>query len=141
MATQFDTRSFGGRWLFAIVLVFGTYNPSGFSYIGWLFGTGTQFSPAIAVVGLAILIGWIIYLRATYMSMGWLGIALGAGLLACLVWLLVDIGLLSLKSVSAFSWVVLLLLSLILAVGMSWSHLRRRFSGQVDVDNLDDGRG
>jgi Family of unknown function (DUF6524) len=33
--------------------------------------------------------------------------------------------------------VVLVILSLILAVGMSWSHIRRRMSGQVDVDEKD----
>ena len=29
-------------------------------------------------------------------------------------------------------------LSLILAVGLSWSHIRRRLTGQVDVDDLED---
>ncbi len=88
-----------------------------------------------------MLIGWIIYLRATFLSMGWLGIILSLALLGGFVWLLVDIGLLSLQSVSAFTWVALLLLSLVLAVGMSWSHIRRRLTGQVDTDDLEDGRG
>ena len=72
------------------------------------------------------------------MSMGWLGITLGGALFACLIWLLVDIGWLSLDSNGAITWVVLLVLSLILATGMSWSHIRRRLTGQVDVDEVDD---
>jgi FtsH-binding integral membrane protein len=91
-----------------------------------------------AVVGIALLICWIIFLRATMMSMGWLGIILGGALLACLIWLLVDIGWLSLDSSGAITWVVLLVLSFILATVMSCSHIRRRLTGQVDVDEVDD---
>ena len=32
---------------------------------------------------------------------------------------------------------VLVLLATILAVGLSWSHIRRRLSGQVDMDMED----
>ena len=71
------------------------------------------------------------------MSMGWLGIILGAAFFGCIVWLLVDVGWLSLESTNAFAWVVLVLLSLILAIGMSWSHIRRRLTGQFDVDEVD----
>jgi len=41
-------------------------------------------------------------------------------------------------STSAITWLVLLLISLILAVGMSWSHIRRRMTGQFDVDDIED---
>ena len=56
----------------------------------------------------------------------------------CIIWLLVDVGWLSLESPSSFAWVALVLLSLILAIGMSWSHIRRRLTGQFDVDEMDD---
>ena len=138
MATKFNAVSFLARWLFAVVLVFGTYSPSDYCYVSWVFSEGTAFGPVPAVVGIALLICWIIFLRATMMSMGWLGITLGGALFACLIWLLVDIGWLSLDSSGAITWVVLLVLSLILATGMSWSHIRRRLTGQVDVDEVDD---
>ena len=32
---------------------------------------------------------------------------------------------------------VLVLLATIMAVGLSWSHIRRRLSGQVDTDMVD----
>jgi len=35
MATEFTAGSFIGRWVFAAALTFGTYNPSGYSYVGW----------------------------------------------------------------------------------------------------------
>ena len=141
MATPFSFTHFVGRWLFALALVFGTYNPTGYSYLGWLLGKDTVFGPVIFIAGVVLLIGWIIYLRATMMSMGWLGIVLSTALLGGIVWWLVDLGLLSLHSMNAFSWVILALLSLLLALGMSWSHIRRRLTGQVDTDDLDNGRG
>lgn len=141
MASPFDLGSFIARWVFAFLLVFGTYNPTSFSYISWIFAEGTQFGPIIAIIGLLLLIGWIIFLRATFLSLGWLGVVLGVALLACLVWLLVDMGWLSLQSSGAISWIVLVLLSILLAIGISWSHIRRRLTGQVDVDDVEDGRG
>jgi hypothetical protein len=116
---------------------FGTYNPSGYSYMNWVLSSTSEFGPIMALTGVALLIAWIIFLRATFLSMGILGIALGAALFGCLIWLLIDIGLLSLDATGALTWIVLLVLSLILATGMSWSHIRRRLTGQFDVDEMD----
>ena len=138
MANEFNVGSFFARWLFAALLVFGTYNPTEYSYLSWLLAEGTEFGPIVALVGMILLIAWIVFLRETFLSLGWLGICLGAALFACVLWLLVDVGLLSLDSTSAITWLVLLVLSLILATGMSWSHIRRRLTGQFDVDDMDD---
>ena len=54
-----------------------------------------------------------------------------------LLWLLVSQGWLDLHNVRAVVWIALVVLSLILAVGMSWSHVNRRLSGQTDVDPVD----
>jgi hypothetical protein len=138
MANEFNAGSFIGRWIFALVLVLGSYNPTQWCYFSWATAETTSFGPIVAIVGILLLIGWIIFIRATFMSMGWLGITLGAALFGCIVWLIVDQGWLSLDSEDNIAWVVLVILSLILAVGMSWSHIRRRLSGQFDVDDKDD---
>jgi len=138
MASEFNAGSFLGRWLFALALVLGSYNPTQWCYFSWATAESTTFGPIVAIVGIILLIGWIIFIRATFMSMGWLGITLGAALFGCLVWLMVDLGWLSLDSEGTIAWVVLVILSLILATGMSWSHIRRRMSGQFDVDEKDD---
>ena len=138
MAQEFKAIGFLARWLFAAALVLGTYNPSDYSYFNWVFAEAAEFGPVMALTGVALLIAWIVFLRATWRSLGWLGIGLGAALFGCLIWLLIDVGLLSLESTGALTWLVLLLLSLILAAGMSWSHIRRRLTGQFDVDDVDD---
>jgi hypothetical protein len=138
MATEFNAGSFIGRWIFSLALVLGTYNPTQWCYYSWATADSTTFGPIVAIVGILLLIGWIIFIRATFMSMGWLGITLGAALFGCVVWLMVDQGWLNLESEGVIAWVVLVILSLILAVGMSWSHIRRRLSGQFDVDEKED---
>jgi len=138
MASRFNAVSFLGRWVFALLLVLGTYNPTQYSFAGWIASDSAEFGPLMALAGIALLIAWIIFLRATFMSMGWLGIILGAALFGCLIWLFIDIGWLSLESTHALTWVVLIVLSLILAAGMSWSHIRRRLTGQFDVDDVED---
>jgi hypothetical protein len=138
MSSEFTVGSFLARWLFAIVLVFGTYNPSEYSYFNWVVSRTGDFGPVMAMAGIALLIAWIVFLRATMESLGMLGIALGSALFACLIWWLIDIDLLSLDSPHQLTWLVLLVLSLILAAGMSWSHISRRLTGQVDVETHND---
>jgi hypothetical protein len=137
MATEFNTGSFLGRWVFALALVLGTYNPTQWCYYAWATAESTTFGPVVAIVGIILLIGWIMFVRATFESMGWLGITLGAALFGCVAWLFVNQGWLSLESDATIAWVVLVILSLILAAGMSWSHVRRRMSGQFDVEDSD----
>jgi len=138
MATEFTVSSFFGRWTFALLLTVGTYNPSGYSYLNWVLGEEGGLTPLITLTGVALLIAWVVFLRATLLALGWLGIVLGAALFGSLIWLFIDLGWLSLDSTGALTWVLLLLLSLILAAGMSWSHIRRRLTGQFDVDDIDD---
>ena len=138
MAKDFDGGSFLLRVLFAAVLVFGTYNPTSFSYVSYVLAEGHEFGPITAIIGLLLLIAWIVFLRATFLSLGWLGVILGAALFGCIIWLFVDLGWLSIDSTGAITWLALIVLALILAVGLSWSHIRRRLTGQVDVDDIEE---
>ena len=42
------------------------------------------------------------------------------------------------SSSTALTWIVLIGVAVILTVGMSWAHLRRRLSGQATVDEIRD---
>jgi hypothetical protein len=140
--SRFTWNSFFLRFLFALILVYATYNPTGMSYFHWLkeaiTGESTLISPAFAMATVVLLIGWTIYLRATFRSLGGLGLGLALAFFAIIIWWLVDIGLIGIDSISVFSYIILFLVSAVLAVGMSWSHIRRRISGQVDMDDVDE---
>jgi hypothetical protein len=124
------------RALFAVALVMLTYNPSQYSYFHWLRSaiSGGTFGPAHAVAGILLIGGWAFFLHATFQSLGAFGLVLWTALFAALIWWLVDLGILLADSVSTMTWISLVCVSLLLAIGMSWSHIRRRLTGQVDVD-------
>lgn len=138
-ARDFSVSGFFIRLLATATMIFATYNPSGWSFIHWVrdsMADGTL-GPAHFVVGIVLIIGWIILLTATSRSMGALGLILGSALFAGLVWLLVDLGWLSIDSRSDLTWVVLVVLSFLLAIGLSWSHVWRRLTGQYSTDDID----
>ena len=126
------------RFLFALLLVMLTYNPSEYSYFHWLQNNFSNFSPMLGLAGISLIIGWVIYLRATLRSLGLIGLTLAALFFAAILWLLIDWGWLGLDNVTVMNWVILTLISAVLAVGISWSHVRRKISGQVDADDVDE---
>ncbi len=126
------------RFLFALLLVLLSYNPSGYSYFHWLYNTITHITPYIVIAGIVLLIGWGVYIKATLNSLGFVGILVLAALFGSLVWLFIYWGWLSVTNISAMAWVIEILLSALLWVGMCWSHFTRRMSGQVDVDEIEE---
>lgn len=127
------------RFLFALLLVLLSYNPSGYSYFHWVYNSLSHITPYVVIAGILLLIGWGIYLKATLNSLGVVGILVLAALFGSLVWLFVYWGFLSVRDISAMAWVIEVLLALLLTVGMCWSHFTRRMSGQVDVDEIERG--
>jgi hypothetical protein len=136
-SAEFDWLGFGIRLAATLVLVLATYNPSGWSFAHWVQNgfSNDGLGPEHFVAGIVILIGWVILLTATQRSMGTFGLILEALLFGGIVWLLVDFGILSIDSVTEFTWVILIILSLMLAIGLSWSHVWRRLTGQFEVDD------
>lgn len=135
--TAFGFDDFLWRWVFAQLLVFATFNPSEWSFARWAERAWETDLPLIALAGVVLLIGWIIFLRATLRSIGVIGIGLVAAFAGALLWVLIDYGLLSLEEPGPLIWIGLVVLGLILGLGMSWSHVRRMLSGQLDVDDVD----
>ncbi len=126
------------RLLFALVLVFASYNPEGYSYYHWTLLQLPAITPAKALLGVVLVIGWVVYLRATLRSLGLIGLALAGAFFGTLIWLFVDLGWVSADTPRALAYLVLFLLSAVLSIGLSWSLIRRRLTGQVDVDEVDE---
>ena len=135
--TTFGLSDFLYRWLFALLLVAATYNPTGYAYLQWALADLSLFTAVKAVAGLLLLIGWTIYLRASWRSLGPIGIGLVVAFIGSLIWLLFDLGLVQKHSTQALLWIGILATATGMGIGMSWSHVRRRLSGQVDMDDVD----
>jgi hypothetical protein len=132
---DFNFVSFLQRFAFSLVLVFLTYNPSGYSWTGWLFSETPMVYKVAA--GIVLLIGWAVFLRATWNSLGAFGTTLAAALFGVVIWLFLQWGWLALDNAKTIQWVILFILSGVLAVGISWSHVRRKLSGQYDTDEIE----
>ncbi len=136
-----NSLSVGGfivRLLFALALVFITYNPTEYSFINWVTTSGADHPLVYKVLaGVVLLIGWVIYIRATINSLGVIGIMLAAIFLGCLVWLLIEWGIFDPSNITSITWAIEAVLAFMLAIGMSWSHIRRRLTGQYDTDEIE----
>ena len=129
------------RWLASLILVFLTWNAEGWSFYHWtiqplLDGAG-NFSAVNFLAGMLLIAAWVVFLQATRRSIGITGAALVAAIAGGVIWLLISSGIVSANSGRGMARVVLIGVSLILAVGMSWSHLSKRLTGQTDTDVVD----
>jgi hypothetical protein len=125
------------RWLAALALVMATYNPTQWNYAAWGLENYDTRLPLVALLGLLLLTGYVIFLTATFRSIGILGVALVTALLGAALWVLTDWELISITEPGPLTWVVLIGISLILGIGMSWSIANRELTGQSDVDETD----
>lgn len=125
------------RWIFAFALLSLTFNPTEYNYIQWVRSYGSMNISIAVLAGLVLLIGYIIYLRATLRSIGAVGMMLVLAVVGAGLWVLYDLGVLRLDDPSFNVWLGLGALSFVLAIGLSWSIVRRALSGQADVDDVD----
>jgi hypothetical protein len=128
----------GLRFLFALALVCLTWNPSRYNYVEWALVQYRALGPLVAFSGIVLLAGWIFFLRTAAYSLGVIGIVLSVGLSTVVLWSLFFYHVVTADSATLITWIALVLLAAILAAGMSWAHLRARWSGQTTVDEVDE---
>jgi len=126
------------RWIFAFVLLAATYNPTEWNYVRWSMVNYETRLSLTALFGLILLVGYIIYLRATLRSIGVFGMILILAVVGTVLWVLFDQGVVSFANPTINTWIGIVALSVVLAIGLSWSIVRRRLTGQTDVDDIDE---
>lgn len=142
MATRFSWGGYFLRLLFALVLVFATYNPTGYSLFHWIktqaqASTDAQTWAILVFCGIVVLIGWVIFIRATYRSLGAFGTVLAVGFFGALIWVILTVVPIPQGNETLIIYLIEFGLAGVLSAGLSWSHVRRRLSGQFDVDETD----
>ncbi len=132
---EFGIIDYSVRWLTSMMLVLGTYNPYAMSYYHWLFEYPGQV-PLKITVGVVLLILHVVAILAGMRSLGLIGIGLLTALFASAAWILIDNQLLNVEDPRVFTLTLLVILATLYGVGLSWSHLRNRLSGQVDSTDV-----
>jgi hypothetical protein len=122
------------RALFAVALVLLTWNPSGWSYVDWALRDRSAFDAVKAFFGVLLFGGWVFCVRSAWVSLGAVGLVLVGALLATVVWMLVQFGVVEPGSTKTLLWIVLVAVGVVLGVGLSWSKVRQRATGQVEAD-------
>jgi len=135
--SKFGWDSFIIRFIFATIIVFATYNPEGMSYYDWIKDEFPTFTAYKGFVGVILIIGWIILIRATIGSLGAIGIILAVAFFGLLIWLIFDVFNLPTDNVRVVTYIIEIMIICVLSIGVSWSHIRRRISGQVDTDEIE----
>jgi hypothetical protein len=122
------------RVVLALALVLVTFNPGGWSFYHWLTSAPAGITAVKAFAGLLLLIGWLICLRTAYVALGLIGTVLLTALLGTVVWMLIDYHVIDVAARSTLVWIGLLIAGVVLGIGLSWSLIRSRVTGQVEVD-------
>lgn len=126
------------RWAFAFILLALTFNSTNWNYVRWAQENYASETPMTLLLGLLLLVGYIIFLRATLRSIGGFGMFLILAILGALLWVLYDWGILALDNRNLNVWIGIFAMSVVLGLGLSWSHIRRTISGQSDMDDVGD---
>jgi hypothetical protein len=136
MFESFGIQRFITRWLAAMFLVLATYNPSGYSYYHWVSELDIGNWILKLLIGVLLVILYATFGLATQRSLGRLGIAAWLLFFTVVTWTMIDLGLIRIAGSGTVATIVLVNLANLLAVGVSWSYVRARLSGQADTNNV-----
>jgi len=123
------------RWFLVAGIILATYNPSGRSYYHWVTTSDVEISLKISV-GLFLFAVNLMFIRLTFRAIGYYGVALLSVVVISIGITLPRIGWVTLETWPIFQLYILIFFSFIVTLGVSWSALRQRLSGQVDSDDV-----
>ncbi len=123
------------RWVLVASIVFGTYNPSGRSFVHWAMESEIETSLKLSV-GLVLFALNLMLIHLMFRSLGYVGVTL---MTICL--LSIAITLQRLELVILYNWgqvqlYIIFFFVTAVTIGVCWSAIRTRISGQVDSDDI-----
>ncbi len=121
------------RALICFFLVFATWNPTGYNFIAWARYSPWATAPEIAAAGSLLLALHILFVRIAWLSLGADGISAALAIMLAGMLTLYEFDLIDPSRGIVWTYMSLSAFSLMLAIGMSWSHLKRRIVGQSNT--------
>ena len=120
------------RILFALAIVIATWNPTGWSYVQWALIDTSTFDATKALLGVLLVAAWLLCIRATWVSLGLMGLVLAAIVIGVFVWWLLSMGIVS-SDQRTMQWIGVIAIGVVLGIGMGWSLVRAKATGQVET--------
>jgi len=121
------------RILFALAIVIATWNPTGWSYVQWALIDTSTFDATKALLGVLLVAAWLLCIRATWVSLGLMGLVLAAIVIGVFVWWLLSMGIVS-SDQRTMQWIGVIAIGVVLGIGMGWSLFRAKATGVVETD-------
>ncbi|MEJ0019337.1 MAG: DUF6524 family protein [Acetobacteraceae bacterium] len=118
------------RTLACFLLVFATWNPTGYNFVAWARHSPWATPPEIAVAGTLLLALHILFLRIAWLSLGADGITAAIAIMLAGGLTLYQFDIIDLWQSAVWPYLLLSGFALLLAIGMTWSLLKRRIVGQ-----------
>lgn len=133
---KFTLGRFCLRWLASGFVVFATYNPTGYSYFHWVSANSDSHLSLKVVAGLMLGVSYLVAARISRSALGNSGFVT-----ALLAALLFSFGMITLvapgtRFAEAVRYLHLISLATAIAVGVSWSHIKHRVTGQRTAREL-----
>jgi hypothetical protein len=121
------------RILACFALVFATWNPTDVSFFAWIDSPAPL--PLKAVAGAVLLLLHILFARVTWLSLGLPGTVFVVTLLLLGVFTLNELGAIDLSRSRAWGYVFVSVSAMTLMIGLTWSLMKRRVTGQSNYLN------
>lgn len=118
------------RFVMCLFIVFATYNPSGVSWWHWVKDTEGMW-PYKTFTIILVVIAYSVILMVARKAFDLLGLILVSGLAASAVWIIFDLELFAPYTDAAVRVIYEVAAAWVMAMGLSYSHIRSQLSGQV----------
>lgn len=126
------------RMLIAAVVVFASYNPSGYSIFHWVRDNENPTDAWVILGAIVAILANFALIIAAWKALGKLGTIIILIFFAALVYLSLQEGWVDTGNYVSVQWLALILYSAFLGIGISGAILWRRVTGQVVTDEADD---
>jgi hypothetical protein len=123
------------RYLFTLWIMFAFYNPSGRSFYHWVSEADAPRSVKV-FVGCLMITGFMILGGATIRSLGYPGLFGLIIILTTLGGTIIDLGFVDTSSGPQLIVAIQGITATGLTIGLCWSTIRARLTGQVDSDDV-----
>jgi len=122
-------RLFYKRTLLSAFVVFGAYNPSGYSYFHWVTAS-PRLTTVQLFVGIGLLIAAVALMRMAYATVGYLGGWTIVAMIGMGIVFLVGLDITTFDDVDIGTYAIEAWISLTLAIAMGWAFVQKRLSGE-----------
>jgi len=130
------------RWwvtlLMSIALSVGTWNPTGYHFIGYISGSENLlagFTPFVILIMLAL---WMLAIKSIFQTLGFYGLLFTVIVILAFVWGLQQYGLVNVSDIGQVGWIVTIAVGFLIWFGLNASLIWKSLTGVYTTDSIEE---